>query len=68
MSVAVENNAEAWAALSMVREALEVLGPVGAVPRGEEFTMTFMDEAEALVAGVEALADTCLPRAPEVLP
>jgi len=51
------NNQEAWAALAMIRDAVEQIAPVGAVPRGEEYTHSFMDEACAIVKGITALAD-----------
>lgn len=53
-----ENNVELWAALAMIREAIELLAPVGAVPRGEDYCPGPMDEAEAIVAGIMALAET----------
>src|SRR5689334_15987480 len=56
-SAALENLREAWAAMAMIREAIETLGPVGAVKASEHLDgPTFMDEAEALVAGIRAIA------------
>lgn len=54
-----ENLQEAWAALRMIREAVETLGPVGCI-RAEEHLdgPTFMHEAEELVRGIVKIADT----------
>jgi hypothetical protein len=51
------NLQEAWAALTMIRETVETLAPSGAVKAAEHLDgPTFMHEAEALVAGIVALA------------
>jgi hypothetical protein len=51
------NLQEAWAAMALIREAVETLGPVGAVPSAEHLDgPTFMHEAEAIVNGIQALA------------
>jgi hypothetical protein len=48
---------EAWSALSMVRETVETLGPIGAMPAAEHLDgPTFTHEAEAIVSGIRALA------------
>lgn len=55
--VAIENVREAWVALAMIREAIELLGPVGALKASEHLDgPTFMHEAEALVAGIQRIA------------
>lgn len=55
-TAAVENIREAWAALAMIREAIETLGPVGAVKASEHLAgPTFMHEAEALVEGIRKM-------------
>lgn len=55
------NLREAWAALAMIREAVETLGPVGAMPSEEAVNAfiapTFMGEAEAIVAGIQKIAN-----------
>jgi hypothetical protein len=51
------NLQEAWAALAMIRETVETLGPVGAMTASEHLDgPTFMDEAEAIVAGIQSLS------------
>lgn len=58
------NLREAWSALAMIRETLETLGPVGAVPASEHLEgPTLMHEAEALVHGIQALASSQPPQA-----
>jgi len=46
---------EAWEALSMIRETVETLGPVGCVRNAEYLEPSFMHEAEALVEGIVAI-------------
>ena len=54
---ALANLKEAWAALAMIREAVETLAPSGSVKAAEHLDgPTFMHEAEALVAGVMAIS------------
>lgn len=53
------NLQEAWAAMALIRETVETLGPIGAVPAAEHLDgPTFMHEAEAIVNGIQALALT----------
>jgi len=52
-----ENLREAWSALAMIREAVETFAPSGSVKASEHLDgPTFMDEADALVAGIQAIA------------
>lgn len=52
-----DNLREAWSGMTMIREAIETLGPVGALPASEHLDgPTFMIEAEALVRGIMKLA------------
>ena len=53
------NLREAWAALAMIRETVETLGPPGAV-KGAEYLdgPAFMHEADALVNGIRAIAES----------
>ena len=55
-----ENLQSAWAAMRMVREALETLGPVGALPSEEAVLLlrgpTFHDEAMTLVEAIQSIA------------
>lgn len=52
-----ENLREAWAALAMIRETVETLGPVGAMKASEHLDgPTFMHEADEIVAGIKTLA------------
>lgn len=53
---------EAWAALRMIREALEQHCPPGTVPNREALEPTFMAEAMALVQAIDELATA--PRSP----
>jgi hypothetical protein len=53
-----DNLQQAWAALSLIRETVETLGPVGSVQNAEHLDgPTFMHEAEALVAGIRKLVE-----------
>ena len=52
-----DNRRNAWAAISMIRDAVETLGPVGALVAGEHIGPAMTDEAEAIVAGIQRLAD-----------
>lgn len=53
------NLREAWAALAMIRETIETLGPSGAVKAAEHLDgSTFMHEADALVEGIIAIASS----------
>ena len=55
--ILVANNTNAWTALNMIRDAIEALGPVGAVVSHENVRGPEpVHEAEALVAGIQALA------------
>lgn len=55
------NLQEAWAALRMIREAVETLGPVGCMVSEEHTTCavapTPMAEAEAIIAGIQKIAE-----------
>ena len=55
-----EQAQEAWSALRMIREAIEEVGPVGVLPSEEAVNasggLTYLAEAEALVAGIQKLA------------
>lgn len=54
----LENLREAWLALGMIREAIETLGPVGAIASSEAVLLqgpTFTDEAEELVRGIQRM-------------
>ncbi len=56
-AAALENLKEAWSALAMIREAVETLAPSGSVKAAEHLDgPTFMHEAEALVAGIQAIS------------
>lgn len=51
-----------WAALMLIRDALEELGPVGALRAGEQVSTTphfghILDEAHELVRGIQRLAE-----------
>lgn len=49
---------EAWAALRMIREAVETLGPIGAMPAEEHLDgPTLLHEAEAIVAGITKMKE-----------
>jgi len=49
----LSNLQDAWAAMRMIREAVETLGPIGAMPAEEHLAgPTFLHEAEAIVAGI----------------
>ena len=51
------NLREAWSALALIRETIETLGPIGALPASEHLDgPTFMYEAEALVQGIQLMA------------
>ena len=55
-----ENLRSAWTALRMIREAVETLGPPGAM-RSEEAVLATLgpeptDEAEAIIEGIKAIA------------
>lgn len=54
-----ENLQEAWAALRIIREAVETLGPIGAM-RAEEHLdgPTLMHEAEAIVEGIKNMTNS----------
>lgn len=52
-SLAQRNLGDAWASMRMIREAVETLGPIGAMPAEEHLAgPTFLHEAEAIVAGI----------------
>jgi hypothetical protein len=62
LKAAQDNLREAWSALSMIRDTIETLGPVGAVQASEHLDgPTFMHEAEALVEGIRALTGRAKP-------
>lgn len=51
------NLREAWAALAMIRDTVETLGPVGAMKASEHLDgPTFMHEADKIVRGIRALS------------
>lgn len=52
-SLAQSNLMDGWTAMRMIREAVETLGPIGAMPSEEHLAgPTFLHEAEAIVAGI----------------
>jgi hypothetical protein len=55
------NIREAWDALRMIRETIETVGPVGALPSDEGVITTrgptLLDEAEVLVEGIRRIAE-----------
>lgn len=55
------NLRDAWAALRMIREAVETLGPVGAMPSEEHVACAIAPtpdaEAEAIIAGIRKIDD-----------
>lgn len=58
------NVKEAWAALGLIRDVVETLGPVGAIASGEHTACTpseksppFIREAEELVKGIRKIVD-----------
>jgi hypothetical protein len=55
-AVCPANVREAWAALCMIREALEQHCPPGTVPNSEHVEPTFMTEAQALAKAIDELA------------
>jgi len=60
LAAASENHRDAWAALAMIREAIETLGPVGALPSSEAVSTNpqqghFLDEAAAIVAAIQKM-------------
>lgn len=57
-AVSRANREALWGALAMVREALELLGPVGALPASEHLPNCGTEphhEAEALIAGIQLI-------------
>ena len=46
------NLQDAWAALRMIRETVETLAPIGAMPAPEYSGVTLLDEADVIVAGI----------------
>lgn len=52
-----ENLQEAWAALTMIRETVETFAPPGSVTNAEYLGPEFMQEAEAIVRGIRAMAE-----------
>lgn len=53
-----DNLREAWSALAMIREAVETLGPVGAMSSSENLDgPTFMHEADEIVSGIKRIAE-----------
>lgn len=55
LEISDENRCEAWEAMAMIREAIETLGPVGAVKAGEYVLPGFINEAEALIEGIKKM-------------
>lgn len=60
-NAALQNMRDGWAALRMIREAVETLGPVGCMV-SEEHTAcavapTPQAEAEAIIAGIQKIAE-----------
>jgi hypothetical protein len=66
LEIARDNAANGWAALAMIREAIETLGPPGALPSGEHVVAIYgpepVHEAEAIVVALQRILD---PDAPE---
>ena len=60
--VALETYRDARAALALIREAVEDCAPPGSVAREGYLTPEFTMQAEALVRGIYAIADRCLPK------
>jgi hypothetical protein len=61
LEIARDNAANGWAALAMIREAIETLGPVGALPSGEHVVAIYgpepVHEAEAIVVALRRILD-----------
>ena len=54
--------------MALIRETVETLGPVGAMPAAEHLSgPTFMHEAEAIVSGIQAMASQPSPDLREAL-
>jgi hypothetical protein len=60
--IALETYRDARAAMALIREAVEDCAPPGAVTREGYLTPEFTVQAEALVRGIYAIADRCLPK------
>ena len=54
---AMQNVRELREALKAIREAVEELAPAGSVPSEEHLTPEPMREAEAIIRGIQAIAD-----------
>ena len=59
---AMNNVRELREALKAIREVVEELAPPGTVPNEEHLTPEPMVEAEALIRGIQAIADAAGPR------
>lgn len=59
LEIAQENYKNAWAALRMIREAIETLGPPGVLPPGEQVVGLYgpepVHEAEAIVVAIQRM-------------
>lgn len=59
VEVVTTNLREAWSALAMIRDAIETLGPVGAMRSSEAVCCltapTFNAEAEEIIRGIQAI-------------
>jgi hypothetical protein len=54
--IVTANLQEAWAALAIIRETVETLGPVGSMKASEHLDgPTFMHEADEIVSAIRAL-------------
>jgi hypothetical protein len=51
-----DNLGALWAALRMIRDAIEEIGPIGAVPSEESILPEPHHEAEAIIKGIQAIA------------
>jgi hypothetical protein len=51
-----DNLGALWAALRMIRDAVEEIGPIGAVPSEESILPEPHHEAEAIIKGIQAIA------------
>lgn len=56
LEISEANRLEAWEAMDMIREAIETLGPVGAVKAVEYVLPGFINEAKALIEGIQKLS------------
>jgi hypothetical protein len=60
--IALETYRDARAAMALIREAVEDCAPPGSVTRDGYLTPEFTVQDEALIRGIYAIADQCLPK------